>query len=123
MRATEPGRAWGEITPKILEAAKYILDCVNHKDGRCFPSFKKIAAEVRKRTGSCCIGTAQRAVEALVAIGVVEAFNRIKTILEDVADFFGGGKRERVVRTSNGYRFIDPDPEPEPPQPPEAVGK
>jgi hypothetical protein len=111
--ATEPGRAWGDVTPKILMAARYLLDCVNTKDGRCFPSYKRIAEHVRRETGSCSIGTAMRAARALVKIGVLEWFNRCKTILEDVADFFGGAKRERVVRTSNGYRFIDPDPEPQ----------
>jgi hypothetical protein len=113
--ATEPGRAWGAIPPKVRVVAEYLLDCVNPKDGRCFPSYKRIAAEVRRRTGgSCSVGTAVRAVKALVKIGVLEPFNRIKTIFEDVEDFFGGGKRERCVRTSNGYRFVDPDPDPEP---------
>jgi hypothetical protein len=114
--ATEPGKAWGRVTPKIRRVAMCLLDRVNSKDGRCFPSLETIASDVRERFGgTCSIGTVKRALEALVAIGVLEPwFNRIKTIFEEVADFFGGGKRKRVVRTSNGYRFVDPDPEPAP---------
>ena len=41
--------------------------------------------------------------------GLLTWVNRIKRVREEVLDMFGQwSARDRVVRTSNAYRFIDP---------------
>src|SRR5208337_4617424 len=51
------------------------------------------------------------AIKALEDAGVLSWVNRIKRVAEASIDLFGHRIRKtRVLRTSNGYQFIDPQP-------------
>ena len=69
-----------------------------------FPSYEKIA----EAAGSAR-STVAEAIKALEDAGILSWVNRLKRVTEASRDFFGQRIRKtRVLRTSNGYAFIDP---------------
>jgi hypothetical protein len=107
MRATEPGKHYGAISAKayaVLEALLWAFH--NAKSGLCFPSYESIADKA-----GCHRDTVAEAIKALEAAGVLSWVNRIKRVGEISADMFGQRIRKtRIIRTSNGYQFHDPQP-------------
>jgi hypothetical protein len=78
----------------------------NARSGRCFPSYEAIAAAARVARS-----TVAEAIKALEAAGLLTWVNRLTRIWERELDMFGQWTtRRRMIRTSNGYRFIDPRP-------------
>jgi Helix-turn-helix domain len=104
-RRTEKGKAYGALTAKalsVLEALLWIFH--NAKSGLCFPSYERIA-----EAAYCARSTVAEAIKALEDVGVLSWVNRIKRVAETTPDLFGHRTRKtRVIRTSNGYAFIDP---------------
>jgi Helix-turn-helix domain len=95
---TQKGKAWGEVTPKIQEIALALLwKFHNAGAGVCIPSYETVAATV-----GCSTNTVRRALAALQAAGVLTWTNRLKRVWD--------GARQRVLRSSNSYAFIDPGP-------------
>ena len=114
-RRTEKGKAYGQITAKALAVLEALLWAFhNAKSGLCFPSYEKIA----ERAG-CARSTVAEAIKALEDAGILSWVNRLKRVAEASVDLFGHRIRKtRVIRTSNGYVFIDPQP----PKRPESLG-
>ena len=112
----EKGKAYGEITAKalaVLEALLWIFH--NARSGLCFPSYERIA-----EAASCARSTVAEAIKALEDAGILSWVNRLKRVAEACRDLFGHRMRKtRVIRTSNGYHFIDPQP----PKRPESLNK
>jgi Helix-turn-helix domain len=107
MRPTEKGKHWGAITAKAFEVLKALLWAFhNVVTGKCFPSYEKIA-----EAAGCHRSTVAEAIKMLEAAGLLTWVNRLTRIWEPVLDMFGQWTtRRRMIRTSNGYRFIDPHP-------------
>src|SRR5271157_5030422 len=105
MRRTEPGKHYGAITAKTLEVLTALLwGFHNARNGLCFPSYETIAAKA-----GCARSTVAEAIKALEDAGILSWVNRIKRVAETCLDLFDRRIRKtRVVRTSNGYHFIDP---------------
>ena len=104
-RRTEKGRAYGIITAKALAILEALLWAFhNAGSGLCFPSYEKIA-----EAACCARSTVAQAIKALEDAGILSWVNRIKRVAETSLDLFGRRIRKtRVLRTSNGYHFIDP---------------
>ena len=107
MRRTEIGKAYGQITAKALAVLEALLwGFHNAKSGLCFPSYEKIA-----EAAGCARSTTAAAIKALEDAGILSWVNRLKRVAEASRDLFGHRIRKtRVVRTSNGYMFLDPQP-------------
>jgi hypothetical protein len=109
MRRTEPGKAYGEITAKFYAVLQSLLyDFHNAASGKCFPAYETIA----DRAG-CSRTTVYNAIHVLEDIGLLDWVHRLIRIRvpDDGVDLFGRPtSRWRVVRTSNGYSFRDPQP-------------
>ena len=115
-RRTEAGKAYGAITAKALAVLQALLwGFHNAKSGLCFPSYEKIA-----EAASCARSTVAEAIKALEDVGILSWVNRLKRISGAAGpDLFGHRIRKTsVLRTSNGYVFIDPQP----PKRPESLG-
>ena len=107
-RRTEKGTAYGQITAKALAVLEALLwGFHNAKSGLCFPSYEKIA-----EAACCARSTVAEAIKALEDAGILSWVNRLKRVSGAAGrDLFGHRIRKtRVVRTSNGYVFIDPQP-------------
>src|SRR5271157_2226891 len=106
-RRTEKGRAYGVVTAKALAVLEALLwGFHNAKSGLCFPSYEKIA-----EAAGCARSTVAQGIKALEDAGILSWVNRIKRVAEASRDLFGHRIRKtRVLRTSNGYVFIDPQP-------------
>ena len=104
-RNRQPGQHKGPVTRAFLEVLKALLwQFHNARDGRCFPSYEKIA----ERAG-CARSTVAEALKVLELAGVLTWQHRITRIRERCADLFGPLTwRWRVIRTSNAYVFRDP---------------
>ena len=104
-RRTEKGRAYGQITAKALAVLEALLwGFHNARSGLCFPSYEKIA-----EAAGCARSTVAEAIKALEDAGILSWVNRLKRVAEASRDLFGHRIRKtRVIRTSNGYHFIDP---------------
>ena len=115
MRRTEAGKAYGQITAKALAVLEALLwGFHNAKSGLCFPSYEKIA-----EAACCARSTVAEAIKALEDAGILSWVNRLKRVSEVSRDLFGHRIRKtRVLRTSNGYAFTDPQP----PKRPESLG-
>jgi hypothetical protein len=86
----------------VLRALLYSFH--NGRDGRCFPSYERIAA-----TANCCRSTVYEAIRVLESAGVLTWVNRLTKIRVPERDLFGRiASRWQVIRTSNAYRFLDP---------------
>jgi len=110
-RRTEKGRAYGTVTAKALSVLEVLLWVFhNAKSGLCFPSYETIA-----EAAGCARSTVAEAIKALEDAGVSSWVNRLKRVAEATIDLFGHCTRKtRVIRTSNGYDFIDPQPSKKP---------
>jgi hypothetical protein len=76
----------------------------NSRDGRCFPSYERIAAKAE-----CHRCTVAEALRVLEWAGVLTWQHRIARVRERCRDLWGReGWHWRVVRTSNAYVFRDP---------------
>ena len=106
-RRTEKGKAYGQITAKALAVLEALLwGFHNAKSGLCFPSYERIA-----EAAGAARSTVAEAIKALEDAGILSWVNRIKRVAEASRDLFGHRIRKtRVIRTSNGYAFIDPQP-------------
>ena len=106
-RRTEKGRAYGQITAKALAVLEALLwGFHNAKSGLCFPSYQTIA-----EAACCARSTVAEAIKALEDAGILSWVNRLKRVAEASRDLFGQRIcKTRVIRTSNGYHFIDPQP-------------
>ncbi len=104
---TEKGRAYGQITAKALAVLEALLwGFHNAKSGLCFPSYERIA-----EAAGAARSTVAEAIKALEDSGILSWVNRLKSVSEATRDLFGHRIRKtRVLRTSNGYAFIDPQP-------------
>jgi len=93
------------VTAKALAVLEALLwGFHNARSGLCFPSYEAIAEKA-----GCARSTVAEAINALERAGLLTWVNRIVRIRERCDDLFGRmGSRWRVIRTSNGYRFIDP---------------
>ena len=69
----------------------------------------------------CARSTVAEAIKALEDAGILSWVNRLKRVSGEASrDLFGHRIRKtRVIRTSNGYQFIDPQP----PKRPESFGE
>ena len=104
-RRTEKGKVYGDITAKALAVLEALLWAFhNAKSGLCFPSYERIA-----EAAGCARSTVAEAIKALEDAGILSWVNRLKRVAEATRDLFGHSTRKtRVLRTSNGYAFIDP---------------
>lgn len=108
---TEKGKHYGQLTAKYLDVLETLLwGFHNAPSGLCFPSYAKIAERAK-----CASSTVGEAIKALEDAGLLTWVNRIVRIKERCTDLFGHiGMRWRVIRTSNGYQFRDPQPSTKP---------
>jgi hypothetical protein len=111
-RRTGEGKHYGVLTAKFLGVLEALLwGFHNARTGLCFPSYETIA-----QRADCARSTVYEAIHALERAGILTWVNRIKRVREWGVDLFGRAEnRWRVVRTSNGYAFIDPKKPARPP--------
>jgi hypothetical protein len=104
-RMKQDGQHTGPITRAFMDVLRALLYAFhNSKDGRCFPSYERIAA-----SADCCRATVYEAIRALETAGVLTWVNRLTKIRVPERDLFGQiVSRWQVIRTSNAYRFHDP---------------
>ena len=105
-RHRQRGQHRGPLTRAYLDVLKALLwGFHNQHTGRCFPSYERIAeaAQVDR-------ATVARAIAALEAAGVMTWENRL--IRQQITEAGLLGPQRRIVprRTSNAYRFSDPQP-------------
>jgi hypothetical protein len=107
MRATEKGRAYGQVTAKTYAVfCALLMGFHNCGSGRCFPSYDRI----QEATG-CCRQTVANALAALEAVGLLIVCNRLVRVRwRDKAAL---AMRTRVMRTSNCYAFPSAGSHPE----------
>ena len=107
MRRVDKGKAYGAISAKayaVLEALLWTFH--NARSGLCFPSYESIAT-----AAGCARSTVAESIKMLEDAGLLSWVNRIKRVAEASTDLFGVRMRKtRVLRTSNGYQFRDPQP-------------
>jgi helix-turn-helix protein len=104
-RNRRPGQHKGPITRAFLEVLQALLwSFHNSRDGRCFPSYERIADQAR-----CARSTVAEALKVLEWAGVLTWQNRITRAVVRQRDLFGRwSNRWTVIRTSNAYAFRDP---------------
>jgi hypothetical protein len=104
-RMKERGQHTGPVTRAFMDVLRALLYSFhNGRDGRCFPSYERIAA-----TANCCRSTVYEAIRVLESAGVLTWVNRLTKIRVPERDLFGRiAHRWQVIRTSNSYRFLDP---------------
>src|SRR3954451_1421224 len=102
MVLADAARRRGEITYSAVEILRVLLhQFANLRDGRCFPSYARIAEAV-----GCCERTVGRCLQALEAVGLVTWVHRLTRFRERVAGLPGlVASVWRVARTSNSYDF------------------
>jgi hypothetical protein len=94
------GKHWGALTAKAVDVLEALcFEFHNARSGLLYPSYKRIA-----EAAGCTRSTAQKAVAALEALGLLTWVNRLKRVRE----YGPTGWRTRVFRTSNGYQLTDP---------------
>ena len=104
-RMKQDGQHTGPITRAFMDVLRALLYSFhNGRDGRCFPSYERIAA-----AANCCRATVYEAIRALETAGVLTWVHRLTKIRVPEHDLFGQiVSRWQVIRTSNAYRFHDP---------------
>ena len=104
-RMKQDGQHTGPITRAFMDVLRALLYSFhNGRDGRCFPSYERIAA-----AANCCRATVYEAIRALETAGVLTWVHRLTKIRVPERDLFGQiVSRWQVIRTSNAYRFHDP---------------
>jgi len=96
----------GPLTWATLRVLRALLWRFHSADGggRCFPSYERIAAAAKCHRDSVCV-----AIRALEDAGILTWVNRIACIRRQQRDLVGHWVTVfEVVRSSNGYRFLDP---------------
>jgi hypothetical protein len=95
-------RRRGEITRAAVDIFHALLfKFANLGDGRCFPSYKRIA-----EAAGCVERTVGNCLPDLEAAGLLTWVNRIQRVRERVAGLGGlWASVWRVIRTSNAYDF------------------
>jgi hypothetical protein len=102
MRATEKGRAYGQVTAKTYAVfCALLMGFHNCGTGRCFPSYDRIC-----EAAGCCRQTVATALAALEAAGLLSVANRLLRVRWKDVDAMA--TRTRVLRTSNSYSFPAP---------------
>ena len=106
-RTKQKGQHWGPVTRSFFGVLRALLYCFqNDGDGRCFPSYERIA-----KTARCNRDTVCEAIKALESAGLISWVHRITKIRVKERDLFGQlVTRWQVIRTSNAYVFRDPLP-------------
>jgi Helix-turn-helix domain len=104
-RMKQEGQHTGPITRAFMDVLRALLYSFhNSKDGRCFPSYERIAS-----AANCCRATVYEAIRALETAGVLTWVHRLTKIRVPERDLFGLiVNRWQVIRTSNAYCFLDP---------------
>ena len=101
-----PRQHQGPLTWATLRVLRVLLWRFHGADGggRCFPRYEKIATAAK-----CCRDTVNVAVKALEDAGLLTCVHRLTRIRRREQDLFGHwGSVWQVIRTSNGYSFLDP---------------
>jgi hypothetical protein len=96
----------GPLTWATLRVLRVLLWRFHSADGggRCFPGYAQIA-----RAAECCRDSVAVAIKALEDAGLLDWVHRLTRIRRRERDLFGHwGSIWQVIRTSNGYRFLDP---------------
>jgi hypothetical protein len=96
----------GPLTWATLRVLRVLLWRFHGADGggRCFPSYERIAAAAK-----CCRDSVCVALAALEDAGLLTWVHRLTRIRRREQDLFGHwGSVWQVLRTSNGYQFLDP---------------
>ena len=101
-----PRQHWGPLTRATMDVLKVLLWRFHGADGggRCFPSFERIAAAARCHRDTVC--EALKALEGAELLTWVNRIARIRRHERDLLDHLVAVWQ--VIRTSNGYRFLDP---------------
>jgi hypothetical protein len=98
-RAARRNGAITRAAVDILAALLFVF--ANLRDGRCFPSYARIA-----EAAGCAERTVGRCLPDLEAAGFIKWVHRIRRAREYVAGLAGIGAVDwRVMRTSNAYDF------------------
>jgi Helix-turn-helix domain len=99
MRATEKGRAYGQVTAKAYAVfCALLMSFHNCGTGRCFPSYDRL-----QEAAGCCRQTVAASLAALEAAGLLGVCNRLVRVRWK--DALAMATRTRVMRTSNCYAF------------------
>lgn len=102
----QPGQHRGPLTRACLDVLRTLLwGFHNSGTGRCFPSYERIA-EAAKVSRS----TVAKAIATLEAAGMLTWENRLIRQRVVVMGLFGRQSQLVPRRTSNAYRFRDPQP-------------
>lgn len=102
------GQHWGPLTRATVEVLRVLLyRFQNDKTGQCFPGYDRIAAAAR-----CHRDTVNEAIKALEIAGLLTWVHRLARVRISEQGLLGPVLRWQVIRTSNGYRFVDPSPRP-----------
>jgi hypothetical protein len=102
MLLAHQARGDGRITRAAVDVLRALIyQFANLKDGRCFPSYERIAEAAR-----CNARTVGRCLPDLEAAGFLTWVNRVVRVRERVAGLGGmWASSWRVIRTSNSYEF------------------
>jgi len=102
----QPRQHQGPLTWASLRVLRALLWRFHGADGggRCFPSYERIAVAAK-----CARSSVARAVKELEDANLITWVNRLTKIRRREQDLFGHwGSVWQVIRTSNGYQFLDP---------------
>jgi hypothetical protein len=102
----QPRQHQGPLTWASLRVLRALLWRFHNADGggRCFPSYDRLASAARCHRDSVCV-----ALKALEDAGLLTWVHRLTRIRRRDQDLFGHwGSSWQVIRTSNGYSFVDP---------------
>ena len=100
------GQHWGPLTRATMSVLRVLLWRFHGADGsgRCFPAYEKIAAAAK-----CHRDTVNVALKALEDAGLLTWVHRVARIRQRERDLFDRLVSVwQVIRTSNGYFFVDP---------------
>jgi hypothetical protein len=102
----QPRQHQGPLTWATLRVLRALLWRFHGADGggRCFPSYERIARAAKCHRDSVCV-----AIAALEEAGILSWVHRLTKIRRREQDLFGQWSSVwQVIRSSNGYRFLDP---------------
>ena len=112
MHRSEEGKHYGVLTAKFVAVLRALLwGFHNAATGKCFPSYERIAEKA-----DCAGARSMRQSARWRTPASLRGCNRIRACAKWGPDLFGRAQnRWRVVRTTNQYRFVDPQPPARPP--------
>ena len=102
----QPRQHQGPLTWASLRVLRALLWRFHNADGggRCFPSYDRLASAARCHRDSVCV-----ALKALEDAGLLTWVHRLVKVRRRDHDLFcHWGSSWQVIRTSNGYSFLDP---------------